>query len=174
MKYFKSCKTNQKFKALSFLESLLRKGEHLLLLQKQLKQLEHKKELSAGILESNKGQDDQEARENFNQIRKELKSVRHDVWEIEEETLISILKIPNTLHPDTPTNKEGLIYINDIPKQTKSKILSHSEHALVEFDSDFTELVFLKGELALMEQDLCYKAQEMLQKELFADLLGNN
>ena len=56
---------------------MLRKGEHLLLLQKQLKQLEHKKELSAVILESKKGQDDQEARENFNQIRKELKSIRN-------------------------------------------------------------------------------------------------
>ena len=153
---------------------MLRKGEHLLLLQKQLKQLEHKKELSADILKSKKGQDDQEARENFNQIRKELKSIRNDAWKIEEETLISILKIPNTLHPDTPTNKEGLIYINDIPKQTKSKIPSHSEHALVEFDSDFIDLVFLKGELALIEQDLCYKAQEILQKDLFADLLGNN
>ena len=79
------------------------------------------------------------------------------------------------LEPDTPTGKEWnkIIFTSDIPKENTSKIKSHAEHPLVEFDSDFPECVFLKGDLALLEQELCHKAQSILVEDNFAEHLSS-
>ena len=67
-----------------------------------------------------------------------------------------------------------IIYTSDhIPKENTSKINSHAEHPLIEFDSEFPECVFLKGDLALLEQELCLKAQNVLSEDNFAEPLSS-
>ena len=104
-------------------------------------------------------------------IKKTLKLLRDERWEIEETTLIKYLKLPNYLDKTTPEalDDELLVEFNKVPEVARKELLKcHTE--LYSKDIEFSENIpisYLFGDVAKLELELTWAVEEfLLRKEL--------
>ena len=154
---------------------MILKSKTLVEYEDEIEYIENEKDLAQEFVKSEEGKKfPLEAKARLKEIKERYKSTLKELWAYQEEVLIPILKVPNDLDPDTPIKDDVITFIrDDIAKVSKSQVTTHADHPMIEFDAEFPELVFLKDNLVTLEQDLCLKAQDIFQRNLFCDLLAS-
>ena len=105
-------------------------------------------------------------------IKKTLKILRDERWEIEETTLIKYLKLPNYLDKTTPEalEDEVLVEFKKIPEVERKEFLKcHTElySKDIEFSENIPACYYLFGDVAKLEVALTWTVEEfLLSKEL--------
>ncbi|KAK5644096.1 hypothetical protein RI129_007941 [Pyrocoelia pectoralis] len=92
-------------------------------------------------------------------VKEDLKTLKKYLYGVEESAALKILSLPNLLHPDTPEDKERLLFEHLIQPPSSRSHMQIGEH-LIKFVNPF--FYFLRGDAALFEYSLMNYASSAL------------
>ena len=116
-------------------------------------------------------------KEDAKELKESLKKLRNERWEIEETTLIEYVRLPNTIHENTPMSSEDeiIFHIGDKPEIVNQNLVrSHHElcHKEIEFSENSPTSYYLFGDVAKLEMSLNWAAQDFLLSNGFQMCAG--
>lgn len=102
----------------------------------------------------------------INLIKDNIRKLKEPLWSAEEAAIVEVLKLPNTLHPITPSIENEVLYTYQIPPQSMKDHLKIG-HKLNLLNFKKNESYYLQGDAAIFELGAKFYFSNILRKNKF-------